>query len=208
MIFPATETTITFFFSVVQIKPLFTVLLLWGRALINVANVYLLMALWDDSSLAKFQSVKMRLVTVATDQRPIHQRQALSHPRCQAVLTVLIHLYPATLIPSLLHSLLHPLTRCSDSLQPDASWSSSERRRFQVLEVQMWLRNLLQNLVGCTSLLRNGPSIWFHSGVWSIDCSRVWTTGGTIIQANPMTDRFDWLQASYVSSSSATWEDQ
>lgn len=40
--------------------------------------------------------------------RPIHQRQAPSQSHSETVLTVLIHLSPATLIPSLLHSLLHP----------------------------------------------------------------------------------------------------
>lgn len=92
-------------------KPPSIALLLRGRALINVANIHLLMALWAESSLAKIQSlpVKMWPVTIATDTRPIHQRQAPSHSHLQTVLTVLIHLSPATLIPSLLHSLLHPL---------------------------------------------------------------------------------------------------
>lgn len=56
IMFAATETTITFFFfcSIVQIKLPSISLQLWGRSLI--ANIHLVTALWDESSLAKFQS--------------------------------------------------------------------------------------------------------------------------------------------------------
>lgn len=201
-----------------------------------------MMALWDESSPAEFQSGLSKRGGDHRDRREAHSSTSSSltlplssTPHCPHP-SFSCHSHPFTFTltpspgahPSSLHWLSEgrtyspesevkrfhstgwqrDLTRASDdqSLQSDASWSSGKRCSFQVVKVWIWLRNLYQNLVECTSLLHNRPPIWFHPGGGCIYCSWAWTTEGTIIQDGKcftwtrwslMTDGFDWLQASW-----------
>lgn len=150
MIFQATETTMTFFFcSVVQIKPPSTGFLLWRRALISVANIYLLMALRDDSSLAKFQSglskcgwwPEAHSSTSSALPLPLSSNPHCPHPSSPFTLTLTPSPIPHVLI-GCVEGALTALTQKSrgftarpdPGLQSDASWCSGERCRFPGFE--------------------------------------------------------------------------